>query len=56
MEVKISFKLLPLYLGDRASGSHWIGGWVGPTAGLNVVEKRKISLPLPGIEAWPSNQ
>jgi hypothetical protein len=23
-------------------GTHWIGGWVGPTAGLDAVEKRKI--------------
>jgi hypothetical protein len=27
--------------------THWIGGWVGPTAGLAKVEKRKILL-LPG--------
>ena len=24
-------------------GSHWVGGWTGPTAGLDVSEKRKIS-------------
>jgi hypothetical protein len=24
-------------------GTHWIGGWVGPTAGLDAVEKRIIS-------------
>jgi hypothetical protein len=23
-------------------GIHWIGGWVGPRAGLNIMEKRKI--------------
>jgi hypothetical protein len=23
-------------------GTDWIGGWVGPTAGLDMVEKRKI--------------
>jgi hypothetical protein len=28
--------------GERAPGTHWIGGWVGPRAGLNDVEKRKI--------------
>jgi hypothetical protein len=22
--------------------THWIGGWVGPRAGLDAVEKRKI--------------
>jgi hypothetical protein len=27
--------------GERASGIHWIGGWVGPRAGLDDVEKRK---------------
>jgi hypothetical protein len=28
----------------RAPGTHWIGGWVGPRAGLDVVGKRKISV------------
>jgi hypothetical protein len=26
--------------GGRARGTHWIGGWVGPRAGMNEVEKR----------------
>jgi hypothetical protein len=30
-------------LGERATGTHYIGGWVGPRAGLDVTEKRKIS-------------
>jgi hypothetical protein len=34
-------------------GTHWIGGWVGPRAGLDAVEKRRI-LPLPGTEPQPS--
>jgi hypothetical protein len=34
-------------------GIHWIGGWVSPRAGLDVVEKRTI-LPLPGFETQPS--
>jgi hypothetical protein len=34
--------------GERAPGTHWIGGWVGPRTGLDVVEKRNI-FPLPGI-------
>jgi hypothetical protein len=38
-----------LPLGKEPAGIHWIGGWVGPTAGLDTVEKREI-LPLPGIE------
>jgi hypothetical protein len=28
--------------GERAPGTHWIGGWVGPRAGLDAVEKRKF--------------
>jgi hypothetical protein len=28
--------------GERAPGTHWIGGWVDPRAGLNDVEKRKF--------------
>jgi hypothetical protein len=32
--------------GERAIITHWIGGWVGPRAGLDAVEKTKIS-PLP---------
>jgi hypothetical protein len=35
--------------GERAPGTHWIGGWVGPRVGLEAVEKRKF-LPLPEIE------
>jgi hypothetical protein len=27
-------------LGQRARDTHWRGGWVGPTAGLDVVKKR----------------
>jgi hypothetical protein len=27
--------------GERTPGTHWIGGWVGPRAGLEAVEKRK---------------
>jgi hypothetical protein len=35
--------------GERALGTHWIGGWVGPRIGLDNVERRTI-LPLPGLE------
>jgi hypothetical protein len=35
-------------LGERAPGSHWIGDWVGPIAGLDDVEKRKF-LTLPEL-------
>jgi hypothetical protein len=26
--------------GETASGTHWIGGWAGPRAGLDNLEKR----------------
>jgi hypothetical protein len=35
--------------GERAPGSHWVGGWVEPRAGLEYLEKRKF-LTLPGLE------
>jgi hypothetical protein len=35
--------------GEIAPGTHWIGGWVGPRAGLDDVETRKF-LTLPGLE------
>jgi hypothetical protein len=35
--------------GERSPGTHWRGGWVGPRAGMDDVEKRKI-LPLPELE------
>jgi hypothetical protein len=25
--------------GERAPGTHWMGGWVGPKTGLDAVEK-----------------
>jgi hypothetical protein len=28
--------------GERAPGTHWIGSWVDPRAGLDDVEKRKF--------------
>jgi hypothetical protein len=30
---------------EGAPGTHYIGGWVGPGAGLDVVEKKEISCP-----------
>jgi hypothetical protein len=45
-------------LGESAPGTHCIGGWVGPTAGLDTVEKRKISCPYresdPGFHGLPA--
>jgi hypothetical protein len=34
-----------LYPRERAPGTHWIGGWVGPRAVLDAVVKRKIPSP-----------
>jgi hypothetical protein len=33
-------------------GTHWIGGWLGPRAGLDDMEKRKF-LTLPQLELRP---
>jgi hypothetical protein len=47
-----SLTLRPLYPGERIPGTYWIGGWVGPRAGLDDVEKRKF-LTLSGLELLP---
>jgi hypothetical protein len=31
--------------GESAHSTNWIGGWVGPRAGLDNVEKRKLLAP-----------
>jgi hypothetical protein len=36
---------------ERAPGTHWIGGWVGPGTVLDTVAKRKI--PIPRRESNP---
>jgi hypothetical protein len=38
--------------GETPSGTHWIGGWMDPRAGLEDVEKRKFLI-LPGVELRP---
>jgi hypothetical protein len=38
-------------LRERAPGTHWIGGWVGPRAVLDAVVKKKI--PTPRQESNP---
>jgi hypothetical protein len=38
--------------GERAPGTHWIGGWVEPRASLDDVEDRKF-LTLQGLKLWP---
>jgi hypothetical protein len=39
-------------LHSPAYGTHWIGGWVDPRAGLDDVEKRKF-MTLPGFQLRP---
>jgi hypothetical protein len=48
----ISFMPLPLYRRGKCPGIHWIGGWVGPRAGLDDVEKGKF-LTLQVLELRP---
>jgi len=38
----VKFMPQPLYPRGKNPGARWIGGWVGPIAGLNVWEKRRI--------------
>jgi hypothetical protein len=40
---------------ETTPGTHWIGAWVGPRTGLDVVDKRNI-LPLPVIQPRLSSQ
>jgi hypothetical protein len=42
----------PFTLGEISPNAHWIEGWVGPRAGLDVVEKGKI-FSMPGFTPWP---
>jgi hypothetical protein len=41
--------------GERARGTHWIGGWVGPRAGLDAVGMRKYSFPCQESNPRPFN-
>jgi hypothetical protein len=41
----LSFTLSRVTPRGRALGVHWIGGWVGPRAGLDAAEKRKSLAP-----------
>jgi hypothetical protein len=38
----VSFMPCRFKPGESGPGTHWIGGWVSPTAGLHGVEKRQI--------------
>jgi hypothetical protein len=46
----VSFTLWTLYLEKEVPGTHSIGGWVGPIAGPDAMEKRKNLFPLLGIK------
>jgi hypothetical protein len=51
MECVVSIIPLPRFRpGERVSGTHCTGGWVGPRAGLDTEATGKILSPLPGIE------
>jgi len=45
----VSFTPRPLCSTVRNSGTHWIGGWVSPSAGLDFGEKKHLLL-LPRFE------
>jgi hypothetical protein len=38
----VSFTPRPLFSGERAPDTHWIGDWVDPKAGLNDMKKLKF--------------
>jgi hypothetical protein len=45
MEGSVQFQApvtLPI---EKEPGTHWIGNWIGPISGLDVLKKRKISCP-----------
>jgi hypothetical protein len=50
----VSFTPRPLYPQGKATGTHWIGGWMGPRTGLDAVANRKI--PSPHRESNPRTQ
>jgi hypothetical protein len=39
----VSFRPLPQYTRGKAPGTHWIGDWVSPKAGLDATKRREIS-------------
>jgi hypothetical protein len=53
-ESEVSHQPHPGYmiLGEIALGTHWIEGWVGCRAGMDVLEKRKFSCPCQASNCW----
>jgi hypothetical protein len=49
MNVSVVLHASAVFPEEGSSGIHWIEDWVGPTVGLNNMEKR-IICPLPEIE------
>jgi hypothetical protein len=43
----VSFTPRPLYTHGKLPGTHWIGDWVDPRAGLDAVVKEKKKFPAP---------
>jgi hypothetical protein len=39
---------------ERAPGTDWIGGWVGPKGSLEAMKRTENLFPLPEIEPRPS--
>jgi hypothetical protein len=48
----VSFTTLPLYPWETGTGTHWIGGYVGPRDCLNAIEKE---IPCPCSESNPGS-
>jgi hypothetical protein len=45
MEVSSQLHTLAALPVGKNPGTHWVGGWVCPGAGLDILEKSKISFP-----------
>jgi hypothetical protein len=41
-EWSVNFMLRTPYHWGKFSGTHWIGGWMGPRAGMNAVKNRNL--------------
>jgi hypothetical protein len=53
--MEVSGQLHAHFTPERNLDTHWIGGWVGPKAGLDTMSKRKIPIPLQESNAYPLN-